>query len=166
MVEITSQNSTGMSDGVWSASGANVRNLDIWKRDKASLIQFCAPGMWTALHWMLLHIVNKTSGRSSCITCFDLDVLLFIIVTRTSLSMNISNLLFLKCDFYVIKANNTGTNSKNESSNINPLLPQLKGHLICTHWPPKYAAHPRWELPELSVCRDNLSLVIQRFWGT
>jgi hypothetical protein len=38
-------------------------------------------------NWILLRIVNSTNGGNNCITYFDLDVLLLIIITRSWLSI-------------------------------------------------------------------------------
>jgi hypothetical protein len=94
-LEMMFRNYVGVSTGCWSLLGATSPNRLIWKRDKASAIMLIDPSMCTALICILLRNVHNTNGRSNFITDFDLEVLLFIIVTNAIVSTLNNILLFV-----------------------------------------------------------------------
>ena len=136
-MEIISKIFKRITAGSLLAFGATFQNLAIWKRDNASEMTFFYPSTWTALNCILLHIVNKTKGRTNFITLLDFDVLLLIIVTKALLSV-LNKILFpSNFNVQVNKARTMGTNSKRVISLIISEPDQFSGHFHWIHSPPK-----------------------------
>ena len=84
----------GTAVGNSSASGESSLNFSTCKREMQSARLFCKPETWLARNNMLYFKQLSTRSRIRIMTCLCLDVCLFIISTRATLSVKNKTQLF------------------------------------------------------------------------